>query len=107
MKAVSIALCLIALSSCKKENDVRYSVTCGSCDLTYSDSGENTQQHPMTGSWKLDFEGDPGQFLYVSAQNNNNSGTVSVEITVNGKEIDKATSSGAYVIATASGSVPD
>lgn len=84
-----------------------YNVTCSSCDLTYSDSGGNTQQVSMSSTWELKFDADKGQFLYVSAQNNNNSGSVSVSIKCRGKTIDDANSSGAYVIATASGSAPD
>ncbi len=41
-------------------------------------------------------------FLYISAQNEGDSGTVTVECYYNGSLKDSATSSGAYVIATAS-----
>ncbi len=42
------------------------------------------------------------KFLYISAQNEGDSGTVTVECYYNGSLKDSATSSGAYVIATAS-----
>ncbi len=109
MKVVSILLIIVAMAatSCRKEYNVRYKVSCASCSLTYSDSGDNTQQHPADGDWSLDFEGEPGQFLYLSAQNELASGSVSVSITVNGDQVDSATSTGGYVVATASGSVPE
>lgn len=44
-------------------------------------------------------------FLYISAQNNGGSGSVTVTIYVNGRVVKTATSSGAYVIATASDSL--
>ena len=41
-----------------------------------------------------------------TGQNNNNSGDVTVTIKRDGSVFETATSSGAYVIATASGSIP-
>lgn len=46
----------------------------------------------------------PGSFLYISAQNNGEAGSVTVTIRVNGNVIKTSTSSGAYVIASASAS---
>lgn len=45
----------------------------------------------------------PGDFLYISAQNQTSAGSVSVSIKVNGTTWKSATSSAAYGIATASG----
>lgn len=47
-----------------------------------------------------------GEFLYISAQNNGETGTVTCRITSNGVTIEEASSSGAFVIASCSGSVP-
>lgn len=47
-----------------------------------------------------------GQFVYISAQNEGETGTVTCRIEVDGVTLETATSSGAYVIATCSGSVP-
>lgn len=52
------------------------------------------------------FEGKSGAFVYVSAQTNNESATISSKIYYNGSVIEQATSTGDYVIATASGSLP-
>ena len=44
-------------------------------------------------------------FLYILAQNQGDSGTVTVTIYVDGEVVETSTSSGAYVIADASGSL--
>lgn len=49
---------------------------------------------------------DSGEFAYLSAQNNGDTGTVVCRITVDGKVIAENQSSGAYVIASCDGSVP-
>jgi hypothetical protein len=99
---------LLALTGCKKEypKPVEYVVTCGSCDLTYANSGGDTEQRSITSSWTYPFKGEKDQFLYISAQNNNSSGTVTVVINVDGAKFKNASSTGGYVIATASGSLP-
>ena len=53
------------------------------------------------------FTSHDGRFLYVSAQNQNNSGSVTTKIYVDGKQKKESTSSGAYVIATSSMSLGD
>ncbi|MFC5268407.1 hypothetical protein ACFPJ1_40410 [Kribbella qitaiheensis] len=47
-----------------------------------------------------------GDFLYISAQNKGEAGSITCRIEVNGKVIDEATSSGAYKIASCQGKVP-
>lgn len=47
-----------------------------------------------------------GASLYISVQNKAAAGSVTCRIEVDGKEIDKATSSGAYKIASCVGKVP-
>lgn len=98
---------LILLSGCRKEKlpefvPVKYTVDCGSCDLTYTNSSGSTEQRSMSNSWYYDFTSYPDGFYYISAQNNNASGSVTVRIYFNGKLEKEATSTGAYVIATAS-----
>ncbi len=101
------AFCILS-TGCRKDknNKVKYTVTCGSCDLTYNNASGNTEQRSMTSTWNYEFDAEKGQFLYISAQNNNQSGDVSVRIDVGGNHFKSATSNGAYVIATASGSRP-
>lgn len=47
-----------------------------------------------------------GDFVYISAQNQGSSGTVTCKISVDGVVISKVTSSGAYTIASCDGTVP-
>jgi hypothetical protein len=47
-----------------------------------------------------------GDFVYISAQNEGESGSVTCRIEADGEEIESATSEGAYVIASCSGTVP-
>lgn len=47
-----------------------------------------------------------GDFLYISAQNKEETGSITCRIEVNGKVVDEATSSGAYKIASCQGKVP-
>lgn len=105
---ITVALLTSLFLSCKKDEDrsVEYVVSCSSCDLTYSNSSEDTEQNSMSGSWNYRFTAVKDQFLYISAQNNNSSGNVDVKILVGSNTFKHASSSGAYVIATASGSMP-
>ncbi|MGR3220099.1 MAG: hypothetical protein ACUZ8H_09835, partial [Candidatus Anammoxibacter sp.] len=56
-------------------------------------------------SWIYSFTGSKGDFVYLSAQNNNISGSVAVTISIGNTTYKTSTSNGAYVIATASGSL--
>lgn len=89
-----------------KTYDVAYRITgsARSVDLTYqnaSASSEQARAKPVP--WNMTFSAHPGQFLYVSAQNNGESGTVKCELLVNGIVVKSAESSGAYTIATCDG----
>jgi hypothetical protein len=106
---------LCFLTSCKEENEfvnnknVKYYLggTSGSYSITYASKGGGTQQESnVANSWKYEFTAHPGDFLYISAQNNHNSGSVEVYISIDGKLFKSAVSTGAYVIATVSGSCP-
>lgn len=54
--------------------------------------------------WRREYYSFPNRFLYISAQNQGEYGTVTVSIYVNGELFKTSSSSGAYVIASASGS---
>ena len=80
--------------------------TAKSVSITLSNPTGGTEQYgnakvPQSITYS-DFKSD---FLYISAQNNGEQGSVTVTIYVNGQAVKTATSSGAYVIATASGSL--
>jgi len=88
--------------------DVNYRVT-GSAsyaDMTYNNADDGTEQlDNVRLPWNQRFNMQYGQFMYISAQNQSESGSVTCEILVNNKVVKKSTSSGAYVIATCSGRV--
>ena len=118
-KIIIILLVLSVLLSCEfiTEKDkspipVEYKASCttGLVDLTISNKDGGTSQFDdMTIPWSYSFEVDNPEygyfFVYVSAQNQQSSGTVTVQIYVDGSLYKSSTSTGAYVIATASGSV--
>jgi hypothetical protein len=84
----------------------RVSGTAKTVDLTYeNDSGNTEQRSNVELPWQRTYEMEPGSFLYVSAQNQGETGSVKCEIVVDGDVEERASSSGAYVIATCSGSV--
>jgi hypothetical protein len=73
-------------------------------DVTLSNSTGGTEQYsdvPLPKQYTYASFSDP--FVYISAQNQGESGTVTVSIYINGNLFKTSTSSGAYVIATASG----
>lgn len=81
-------------------------------DITMENAMGNTEQaqgkavplhNSTTGTEGVSFEARPGQYLYISAQNTGATGTVTCVIDVDGVVIETATSSGAYVIASCSG----
>ena len=107
-----ILLCIISLFlfSCESlVKEVKYEITgdAHSVSLTYANASEGTEQRSniaLPGT--ITFKSRPGNFLYMSAQNQGESGCVTVKIYVDGKVFKKSTSCGEYVIAEANGSCP-
>ena len=72
--------------------------------LTISNTTGDSEQFTVNVPWDRRIGCMPdGSFLYVSAQNDTDSGSVSCEIVVDGVAVKTATSAGAYVIASCSG----
>lgn len=72
---------------------------------TLSNREGGTEQYSRVAiPWRYTDKSFFGSFLYISAQNQGEYGTVTVSIYVDDKLYKTSTSSGAYVIATASGS---
>jgi len=85
---------------------VEYKVTgtTSSVSLTYSDSNEGTaQESDVAIPWTYTFNAKVDHFLYISAQNQEDSGSVTTTIYTHGSVFKTTTSTGAYVIATSSG----
>jgi len=92
-------------------HEIEYEITgtATTVDITMNNQDSGTEQHsnvsvPWTKSFSVNVSGGY-YFAYISAQNNGSSGSVTVKIYKNGKLFKQATSSGAYAIATASGSI--
>ena len=106
LKSTSI-LILLSISSCEKENiEYRYEVTgtSGSYSVTIQNSDNNTQQWSSVGNgWWYKWTQTGTRWLYVSAQNNQSSGNVTVKIIRAGKVIAENTGYGGYSIATVDG----
>lgn len=68
MKYIFLLLFLLSTSSCKKkEYSVQYQVRCGNCLIAYHDREGNAKSVSGNyGTWKFDFKGIPGRFVYLS-----------------------------------------
>ena len=99
----------LTLFSCQKElisDSYRYEVsgTSGSYSVTIQNCHGDTQQWDDVGNgWVYSWTQCCSDWRYVSAQNNDSYGTVTVKIIKNGNVMEKNTSYGGYTIATASG----
>lgn len=88
------------------EPELQYWVNsdCGEVSITYATAGGGTAQRDFGNG--VVYESDSfssGDFVYISAQNQCDSGDVTVRIYKRGRIYRETSSSGAYVIATASG----
>jgi len=110
MKHFLIASLLsLSLSCDKKDSDhlVEYKVECNECFITFNSKFDETIQTNARGGWHEIFRVEKGHFVYISAQNQLEEGTVKVEILIDEELFRSSSQTGAYVIATARGSVPD
>lgn len=74
-------------------------------NLTYMNADGNiTQQSNMGNDWYYYFVPEPGQYLSLSAQNQCDEGYITVKIVQLEVTLEENTSTGAYVIASVSGS---
>jgi len=85
---------------------VTYKVTgtASQASLTYRNEQGGTEQTKVRIPWQESLTVKRGAFLYLSAQNEGKSGSVTCEIWVDDVKWKESTSSGAYVIASCSGS---
>jgi hypothetical protein len=73
--------------------------TAGRVALTYRNREGGTEQSVAPLPWQVSFDARAGSFLYVSAQNQDTSGSVTCEILLEEVTRSTTTASGAYVIA--------
>jgi len=73
--------------------------------VTYSTGdGDSRQIADAENNWEHTFEASPDDFLFLSAQNQCDTGSVTTKILVNGETFKTVTSEGGYVVASVSGS---
>lgn len=88
--------------------DVRYEVT-GSAelvDITYENlNGGISQLSGMPLPWSITISAEPGDYVYLSAYNRGESGSVTVTIYDDGSVFKRATSQGGHVTASVSGTL--
>jgi hypothetical protein len=94
-------------ASTKRDVELRVTGSASSVSVTYQNASGGTSQGSGCGlPWSYTYTGWRRDFAYISAQNEGDHGTVTASIYVGGALWKSSTSSGAYVIATASGSLP-
>ena len=74
----------------------------GDANITIENSTGGTEQSTVTFPYELRFIRAPGEFVYISGQLQGG-GTVTCQITSGGRQVQYATSSGEFSIATCSG----
>ncbi len=72
--------------------------------LTF-ETPDGTSQQDVRLPWQQSYTFAPGSFVYLSAQNQSDSGCITAQIVVEGKTWKEVESCGAYVIASVSGSI--
>ena len=106
---VAALLCLVSLfmSGCDTSfsSVVEYKITgtASKVDVTLINATGGTEQYSdVSVPHTYTFNNYTHWFLYISAQNQGESGSVTVTIYVDGENVKTSTSNGAYVIASAS-----
>lgn len=109
LAALAIALAVSACGGGDATYEVTYHVLHsdifgGKSFVTYAPAEGAASQLTVTGSWTSGKRlAKASEFLYVSAQNAQSTGTVYVTIKVDGKDFRSASGNGGFAIATASG----
>ena len=85
--------------------EYRIGGSAGRASLTYRNASGGSEQNVVSPPTSLSFIAREGAFLYMSAQNESERGTVRVTILVDGRVLQEAVSSTRFGIASASGSV--
>lgn len=115
-RAILIVLLALALAvlACGSESppapssyQVTYEVTgtISGASVTYYNNQGGTEQGDYKIPFKKTYTMERGDFAYISAQNMDDSGSITCRILIDGEEWKKSTSQGAYVIASCDGTV--
>jgi hypothetical protein len=109
IKLFVIAVSIIAFTGCEKDEveiEYKYEVTgtSGSYGVTIQNADGVTQQYSAVGNgWSYKWTQTGTRWLYLSSQNNNSTGNVTVRIYKAGKIVAENTSYGGYTIANVNG----
>lgn len=112
MKIILLLFIMGLASSCSNpfdsSIDLRYEVT-GSAELvniTYENlNGGISQLSAIPLPWSVTLSADPGDYVYLSAYNRGESGSVTVTIYEDGSVFKRASSEGAHVTASVGGTL--
>ena len=78
----------------------------GRAELTYQNESGGTEQRAVALPWTLEFNARHGAFLYLSAQKQQEYGTIHAAVYVDAQPLQEAYADAAYGIASASGTAP-
>lgn len=97
-----------AVAQAPRVHSITYEVTgtAKSASMTYEHPQGSSQVGPVRLPWRLSFEAEPGQFLYLSAQNQGEHGSVVTAIYIDGELFRASESKGSFVNATVSDYIP-
>jgi hypothetical protein len=101
-----IMACIGTNIACQPNDNVTYEVTgdADSVDVTLSnDTGGQEQYNDVPLPFRMDYGGFNERYVYLYAYNEGDSGTITVNIYVNGNLFKTATSSGPYTNAVVYG----
>lgn len=105
-------VCSVVFNACSMSTTTKHSVkyeitgTSTSVNVTLNNATGGTEQFSdVTVPHTYTYDDYTSSFLYISAQNNGETGSVTVKIYLDGVVTKTSTSSGAYTIATASDSL--
>ncbi|MCK5037292.1 MAG: hypothetical protein KAS73_15450 [Candidatus Sabulitectum sp.] len=112
MKVFFSVLFLFFFAACTNPFDtsieIRYEVigSAESVSITYENGGGGVSQVTNVGlPWSHTLSVDPGDYVYLHAHNLGESGSITVTIYQNGDVFKRASSAGAYVIVSVSGTL--
>lgn len=103
--AIAVLIASVLACGTPQSHYIMYKVsgTAYSGSVTYENAQGGTEQQDISIPWTTYLTVTDGAFLYLSVQNNHETGSVTCEIWVDGSEWKSSTSSGGYVIADCSG----
>lgn len=106
-----LAICSLCVSCSNPFDysiDLRYEVTgsAGTVNITYENlNGGISQVSGRQLPWSVTLTADPGDYVFLSAVNTGETGSVTVTIFDDGDVFKRATSEGAHVTASVSGNL--